>query len=111
MTASTVCVTNLTPGSDATTLRAGPGGVAGWLCSAGVVRASRDDAVEIVFDSFWTAEEGGAPRDNPVAKDVAKGGDRIVNSIGTAVHSRGVHGPFRLSSIEPCFGCHSRVSV
>ena len=61
---------------------AGPGGISGWLCSAGVVRASRDDAVEIVFDSFWTAENGGAPRDNPVAKDVANAGDRIVNSIG-----------------------------
>mmetsp|Transcript_20562 Transcript_20562/g.33311 ORF Transcript_20562/g.33311 Transcript_20562/m.33311 type:complete len:283 (-) Transcript_20562:46-894(-) len=60
----------------------GPGGVGGWLCSAGVVRASRDDAVEIVFDSFWMAEEGGAPRDNPVSADVARAGDRVVNSIG-----------------------------
>jgi hypothetical protein len=32
---------------------AAPMGANGWLCSAGVVRASRDDAVEIVFDSFW----------------------------------------------------------
>ena len=62
---------------------AGPGGISGWLCSAGVVRASRDDAVEIVFDSFWTAEEGLAPRGNPaVAQQVVQMGDRIVNSIG-----------------------------
>ena len=56
----------------------------GWLCSSGVVRASSDNSVEIVFDSFWVGEDGGdsnVPRANPTASTL-QGADRLINSTG-----------------------------